>query len=92
MKFKYSLKTNDDNKKKVHRRRINATLSHRVPQRAYPENLKPVIILIQGFSSSPLWWKYKDIGKSKLEKIDFLAKLGKLGDVYEHKLLSNEYK
>ena len=45
---------------------------------------KPVFILIHGFSSSNVWWKYKDVNTSSLEKIDFLDKLKKLGDVYEH--------
>ena len=45
---------------------------------------KPVFILIHGFSSSSVWWKYKDVNTSSLEKLDFLDKLKKLGDVYEH--------
>lgn len=45
---------------------------------------KPVFILIHGYSSSNIWWKYKDVETSKLEKVDFLNKLYKLGDVYEH--------
>jgi hypothetical protein len=45
---------------------------------------KPVFILIHGYSSSNVWWKYKDVNTSTLEKLDFLDKLQKLGDVYEH--------
>lgn len=45
---------------------------------------KPVFILIHGFSSSNLWWNYKDTGKNKLTKLNFVRNLKKLGDVYEH--------
>ena len=47
---------------------------------------KPVFILIHGFSSSNVWWKYKDVGTETLKKIDFLDNLKKLGDIYEHTL------
>ena len=44
---------------------------------------KPVFILIHGFSSSSIWWQYKDIQTSKLKELTFLNELKKMGDVYE---------
>lgn len=38
---------------------------------------KPVFILIHGYSSSNIYWKYKDVNKNSLEKIDFYNKLKK---------------
>lgn len=45
---------------------------------------KPIFILIHGYGSSSVWWNYKDVNTNKLEKIDFLDNLKKLGDVYEY--------
>ena len=50
------------------------------------KNDRPVIILFNGFGSSKVWWEYKYVGTAKLEKLDFLSKLKKLGDVHTFNL------
>jgi hypothetical protein len=47
---------------------------------------KPVIILFNGYGSTSVRWQYKYIGENKLQKIDFLDKLQKIGDVYTFNL------
>lgn len=47
---------------------------------------KPVFILIHGFSSSNVWWKYKDVKTNELQKLTFYDELKKIGDVYEHNM------
>ncbi len=44
--------------------------------------MKPVIILINGFASSKLWWQYTYENSATLRKLDFLDKLKQLGTVY----------
>jgi len=43
---------------------------------------KPVIILFNGYGSSSVFWSLKHIGNYKLQEIDFVKKLEKIGDVY----------
>ncbi len=44
--------------------------------------MKPIFILFPGFASSELWWQYKFTGSSKLQKLNFVNELKKIGDVY----------
>lgn len=44
--------------------------------------MKPIIILINGFASSKLWWQYTYENSATLRKLDFLDNLKKLGTVY----------
>lgn len=43
---------------------------------------KPVIILFNGFASSPIFWDYAYNGTSKLKKINFLKHLNNIGEVH----------
>lgn len=45
---------------------------------------KPLFILLHGFSSSNVWWKYKDVNTDHLKKLNFLDNLEKFGDVYQY--------
>jgi len=44
---------------------------------------KPVIILFNGFASSPAFWNYAYNGTSKLKKLNFVEHLNNIGDVYK---------
>lgn len=43
---------------------------------------KPVIILFNGFASSPLFWEYAYEGKSELRELNFLKKLKRVGEIH----------
>ena len=45
---------------------------------------KPIFILLHGFSSSKIYWNYKDDGTYTLKKLNFLDNLKKIGYVYEY--------